>query len=206
MPHVTQGASIDVSFDRRRCIHSRNCVLGQPTVFEPGAKDWIHPDADTADRIAAQVALCPSGALTYHRKDDGPQEQAPPVNTLRLQENGPYVLRGDLRIGEERLFRATLCRCGRTKNRPFCDGSHTAAGFCATGEPEPNKSEPLEARDGPLVITPLKNACLKVEGNLEIVAGSGRRLDRVRETYLCRCGNSGTKPFCDGTHEKVGWE
>jgi CDGSH-type Zn-finger protein len=44
-----------------------------------------------------------------------------------------------------------------------------------------------------------------VTGSVEICAGTGRTIDRVTQTRLCRCGGSGTKPFCDGTHARIGF-
>jgi CDGSH-type Zn-finger protein len=103
------------------------------------------------------------------------------------------------------MFRVTLCRCGKSANKPFCDNSHRAAGFAATGEPATVDSDPLEARDGPLVITPLVDGPLQINGALEICSGTGRTLNRVENARLCRCGASGAKPFCDGSHARVGF-
>jgi CDGSH-type Zn-finger protein len=44
-----------------------------------------------------------------------------------------------------------------------------------------------------------------VKGNLEVVTGTGRTVERVTECWLCRCGGSGSKPFCDGTHRRIGF-
>jgi CDGSH-type Zn-finger protein len=70
--------------------------------------------------------------------DGGAGETAPPVNTLHVRENGPYAVRAALRIeghAEAPAYRATLCRCGHSRNKPFCDRSHVAAGFTADGVP-----------------------------------------------------------------------
>ena len=83
---------------------------------------------------------CPSGAITYRRKDGGPAEAPPVVNTVRLRENGPLAIHAEIEIGGETLLRATLCRCGASQNKPFCDSSHTKAGFAATGEPASKES------------------------------------------------------------------
>lgn len=42
-------------------------------------------------------------------------------------------------------------------------------------------------------------------GNLEICTGTGRTVNRGTKTTLCRCGQSAKKPYCDGTHRKVGF-
>lgn len=200
--------SITVSFDGKRCIHARRCVLGLPAVFRAGAKgEWIFPDAAEAEEIARVVASCPSGALTFQRRDGGLEEQLPGVNTLRLWEDGPNELRGDIRIaGETPRKRAVLCRCGRSQKMPFCDNSHVEAGFRASADLPSREGKALEARDGPLEVAPTKDGPVMVSGNLEIIAGSGRRVTTGRKFFLCRCGQSANKPFCDGSHKKIGFK
>ncbi|MBN9008748.1 MAG: (4Fe-4S)-binding protein, partial [Rhizobiales bacterium] len=79
---AVEAGGIAVSFDGKRCIHARFCVLGEPAVFRANAPgQWIHPEARPADAIAEVVHQCPSGALSYRRTDGGPAEQAPEVNT-----------------------------------------------------------------------------------------------------------------------------
>jgi CDGSH-type Zn-finger protein len=107
--------------------------------------------------------------------------------------------------GHGALIRATLCRCGASRNKPFCDGSHHAIEFTASGEPASRESKPLAARGGTLQIHPETDGPLVVTGNVEICAGTGRTIDRVTAARLCRCGGSSTKPFCDGTHAKIGF-
>lgn len=193
--------------NNERCIHSRYCVLGRPDVFVPNVDGpWIRPDAQSPDTVAAQVALCPSGALAFERLDGGAQEAPPGVNTVRVWENGPLAFHAELDIaGDTSSFRATLCRCGLSKTKPYCDHSHVEAGFAATGEPASKQTDALAVRNGPLKVTPQKNGPLRVEGALEICTASGRTISRGTKTWLCRCGHSANKPFCDGTHNKIGF-
>lgn len=205
---VAEGTQLTLRFEGRRCIHARFCVLGAPAVFKantPG--EWIFPDAMPTEDVVRIAHLCPSGAIQYTRRDSGPQEEPPPVNVAYLRENGPIAFRAPLSVAGAGIgFRATLCRCGASKNKPYCDGSHTALGFKATGEPDTRKSEPLAVRDGPLAIEPQRNGPLQVIGNLEICSGTGRTIDRVGRARLCRCGGSRNKPFCDNTHLKIGFQ
>ncbi|RUU10012.1 CDGSH iron-sulfur domain-containing protein, partial [Mesorhizobium sp. M6A.T.Ca.TU.002.02.2.1] len=127
------------------------------------------------------------------------------VNTVRIRENGPLALHAEIVLCDETFYRATLCRCGASENKPFCDGSHNKSGFAATGEPALKDTPALDARNGPLTVTPTKNGPLKLEGNVEIVTGTGHTVDRTQRTFLCRCGHSANKPFCDGSHKRVGF-
>ena len=64
----------------------------------------------------------------------------------------------------------------------------------------------LPVRDGPLAIDPLTDGPLQVRGNMEIISGTGRVVARVESARLCRCGGSSTKPFCDGSHARIGFK
>lgn len=202
-----EGEKLTLLYEAKRCIHARFCVTGAPTVFLANVQGpWIHPDTMDVERLADIAHACPSGAIRYKRRDGRPDESAPPVNLAAIREAGPYAFRGDLRLhGVPAGYRATLCRCGASKNKPFCDGSHHDVGFNATGEPPTGTADALAVRDGPLHIEPQTNGPLKVRGNLEITSGTGRVVTRVTSTYLCRCGHSQNKPFCDGSHAKVGF-
>ncbi|MCP5431884.1 MAG: CDGSH iron-sulfur domain-containing protein [Alphaproteobacteria bacterium] len=202
-----EGEALTVVYEGRRCIHARHCVTWGPTVFLANVKGpWIHPDTMDAERLAEIAHVCPSGAIRYERKDGRPDESAPPVNLLAVREAGPYAVRADIRLdGETAHFRATLCRCGASKNKPFCDGSHHEIGFAASGEPASRETDMLPVRDGPLEIEPEANGPLRVRGNLEITSGTGRVVARLVQARLCRCGASATKPFCDNSHARIGF-
>jgi CDGSH-type Zn-finger protein/uncharacterized Fe-S cluster protein YjdI len=204
-PDVARTEAIVLRFDGRRCIHSRHCVLEAPNVFlanTPGA--WIHPEATSVEHCVHVAHSCPSGAITYERHDGGPQESAPSVNAVRVRENGPYAVHAQLGSATAE-FRVTLCRCGKSSRKPYCDGSHVAARFAATGEPATIASEPLAERGGRLTIVPILNGPLQLGGNVEICTGNGRTVLRTRSARLCRCGGSENKPFCDGSHARIGF-
>jgi CDGSH-type Zn-finger protein/uncharacterized Fe-S cluster protein YjdI len=204
---TVQGRQIELQFEAKRCIHSRFCVTWAPKVFLANVQGpWIHPDAMPVEQLVEVAHACPSGAIRYRRKDGAPNEPVPPVNLATVREAGPYAFRAALQIdGVPAGFRATLCRCGASRNKPYCDGSHHEIGFNATGEPPAGKTDMLPVRDGVLAIDPQANGPLRVRGNLEITSGTGRVVARVTSTYLCRCGGSANKPFCDGTHTKIGF-
>lgn len=205
-----EGKDVIIEFEAKRCIHARFCVLQQPGVFKANVVGpWIAPDdADCADNLVATAQNCPSGAIQYKRKDGRPQELPPLVNLIQVRENGPNAFRGELVLdGQPIGYRATLCRCGRSKNKPFCDQSHKEGDdpFLATGEPETGDITALEVRDGPVHINPQKNGPLRLSGNLEVLSGTGRTIRKAQALQLCRCGHSGNKPYCDGSHARVGF-
>ncbi|MDX8386264.1 MAG: CDGSH iron-sulfur domain-containing protein [Gallionella sp.] len=124
-----QGKKIAIHDNRGICAHAGRCTDGLASVFHLNEEPWIHPDNATAEEIINTIQKCPSGALSYtvdgveHRNRDGEP-------TIFVAPNGPYVVSGcpDL-IGTDRGEGAsdehfTMCRCGGSKNKPFCDGSH----------------------------------------------------------------------------------
>ncbi|MET0794109.1 MAG: ferritin-like domain-containing protein [Polyangiaceae bacterium] len=203
-----EGQDMTLIYEGKKCIHSRFCVTGAPQVFLANVVGpWIHPDAVPVDSLVEIAHVCPSGAIRYQRKDGKPDESAPPVNLIAIREAGPYAFRGELSIaGKTGQFRATLCRCGASKNKPYCDGSHHEVNFSASGEPATGQADMLEVRNGPLAVEPETDGPLQVRGNLEITSGTGRVVARVQQAKLCRCGGSANKPFCDGSHAKIGFK
>lgn len=132
---VRASDTIEVTFDPNLCSHSGECLLRAPGVFNLRARPWIQPGHLEADRLAAIIERCPSGALTYRRLDGGPAEEPAPAPTFEVKKNGPVAVRGTIELldAQGNAFtlgpRAALCRCGVSRNKPFCDGSHRQAGF-----------------------------------------------------------------------------
>ena len=204
-----EGRDLTLIYEGRKCIHSRFCVTWGPKVFLANVKGpWINPDAMATETLAEIAHVCVSGAIRYKRKDGKPDEQAPPVNLISVREGGPYAIKADIRLDGAPAgnIRYTLCRCGASKNKPFCDGSHHEVQFSASGEPPTGKADMLAVRDGPLEVTPLVDGPLQVRGNMEIISGTGRVVARLESARLCRCGGSSNKPFCDGTHATNGFK
>jgi uncharacterized Fe-S cluster protein YjdI/CDGSH-type Zn-finger protein len=123
---------VTVFYDRGRCLHFAECIRGLPEVFDARKRPWIQPENASAEDVAEVVRRCPSGALHYRLKEGPPEEPEQPTR-VGLVANGPINLRGDLSIdvpaGRMREVRASLCRCGRTENEPFCDKACSCTGW-----------------------------------------------------------------------------
>ena len=206
-----EGADADVQWDGKLCIHIGECGRAKNDLFVGGRQPWCQPDRVGSEEVAEVIRRCPSGALSYTRKDGGPAEVADSENVVRVVYNGPLYVRGDLEIDgaaedmDGVRLRAALCRCGQSKNKPFCDNSHEEAGFKdygAVGE----KGDGLEAEGGALKVGRAPNGPLLLSGNFTIVAASGRKAWSGTKAVLCRCGNSKNKPFCDGAHKDAGFQ
>jgi len=197
--------------------------------------------------------------------------------TIEERENGPLIAKGITRMigedGAEIDIKPVmgLCRCGQSKNKPFCDGSHNDAGFQSRGG-EPAGRDRLITYEGAeisitynprlcshaaecgriaghifdtskdpwaqldngtvdevrAVVTACPSGAFALVGAVHLIAEraeieiekdgpfrvTGPKIDAANagegatgEKYvLCRCGLSGNKPFCDGTHSDQGWK
>lgn len=209
--HVFRGDDIDVTWDERLCIHVGECVRAQEGIFGGNQQPWARPNEAMAGEVAEIVRRCPSGALSFERKDGGREETAPGDNTVFVTNNGPLYLTGELEIDGAKSdmpgvsFRAALCRCGQSQNKPFCDNSHDSSGFKdagAIGETGPGSDDD----GGPLQVKRAAHGPLLLQGSFTLVAGSGRTAWRGNKAALCRCGASKNKPFCDGSHKDAGFQ
>lgn len=128
------GKAITIHDNRGLCAHAGVCTDRLSSVWRMGVKPWIDADGASPEAIIETIAACPSGALSYtiddvaHRDCDNPP-------AVHLAKNGPYAVTGGITLegvefgdGVSREH-YTLCRCGASKNKPFCDGSHYDAGF-----------------------------------------------------------------------------
>lgn len=210
--HAFRHGTVTITWSRRRCIHVGECVFGLPTVFEPGRRPWIDPSKASADAIARVVARCPTGAL-HCTRTDGVAESVPAANEIIVARDGPLYLRGDVEVLDEsgvvRLAdtRIALCRCGESRTRPLCDGAHLSARFRETGELRDAQAvtDP-GAPDRKLRVHPQPDGPLKIAGRFSLISGDSRTLLSGSGAELCRCGQSRNKPFCDGSHERVGFK
>jgi uncharacterized Fe-S cluster protein YjdI/CDGSH-type Zn-finger protein len=128
-PYAASG--VTVYYDRGRCLHFAKCVRSVPQVFDVEKRPCIQPQNASSEEVAEVVRRCPSGALHY-RLEEGSREEPEQPTRVEFVANGPINLRGDLSIdvpaGRMSEVRASLCRCGRTRNEPFCDRACNSTG------------------------------------------------------------------------------
>jgi CDGSH-type Zn-finger protein/ferredoxin/uncharacterized Fe-S cluster protein YjdI len=200
---------IAVSYDLKRCIHAEECVRALPRVFDPSRRVWVDATQATAGEIANAVQGCPTGALHFRRTDGGMEESTPRSNEVRATQDGPLYFRGELEIHTPMAVlketRAALCRCGASRNKPFCDNSYAEIAFRASDE----SGTPAvlgETGGGSLRVMPATDGPYIVEGSLTLLGSDGvARAACGPKVAFCRCGNSRNKPFCDGSHVKAGF-
>ena len=210
--HEYHDDHISVTWDAARCIHAAECLRWLPAVFDNDQKPWVQPDKADADNVAEIVALCPTGALHFRRKDGGDPESKPDENVIVVMPDGPlYVSADAVMLSPEKDVtledtRIAICRCGQSAHKPFCDNSHLRSNFRDPGTLQENK---LLTDDPPtettrLSITANRNGSYRLSGPVTIHFLDGTDITGNR-CSLCRCGQSKNKPFCDATHKEVGF-
>jgi CDGSH-type Zn-finger protein/uncharacterized Fe-S cluster protein YjdI len=204
-----ESDGIIVRWDYMRCIHVEACIRTLPAVFDRHRRPWIDPSLATVSDVVTACEACPTGALHYERKDDGPAEATPSRNTITIAADGPLFVKGDLTVTDDagtpvlRETRAALCRCGHSRNKPLCDGSHREVEFVAESELTPAALERGDGdvpKQGPLTIQAVDPGPLMIRGSVELASDHGPDCAHVRVGAFCCCGKSKNKPFCDGSH------
>ena len=166
------------------------------------------PEKATPEALLGVVMQCPTGALHLRLGDEDP-EVALATNRVEVAPDGPLFVRGEVTVqtpdGEVLLrdTRVALCRCGLSANKPLCDNSHRDT-FTHDGVLPETDGATAEA-DGPLAVTVQPDGPLRLEGPLTIAGADGGTAAKDKAA-LCRCGASENKPYCDGSHKRIGFE
>ncbi|KAA3610034.1 MAG: hypothetical protein D8M58_07655 [Calditrichaeota bacterium] len=124
-----KGKKITIHDNRGICAHAGRCTDGLAAVFHLNEEPWIHPDSASVNEIIETIQKCPSGALSYSidEKEHRDREAEP---SIFIAPNGPYVVSGGPELLDTKRAEGaseehfTMCRCGGSKNKPFCDGTH----------------------------------------------------------------------------------
>jgi uncharacterized Fe-S cluster protein YjdI len=139
MEAVKEYSSDDITivWKPKLCIHSTLCWKGLIEVFNPDKKPWINPMGANTEKIIAQVNKCPSGALSYYNNNEKPKENKAENSEIIVEivKDGPLIIHGNILLKDpdgkitKKQNICALCRCGASKNKPYCDGSHIDAKF-----------------------------------------------------------------------------
>ena len=128
------GKEITIHDNRGVCAHAHFCTDNSPAVFDVKKNPWVNPDVADPEETVRTIRMCPSGALSYTKDGVTYQDQnRKPAATIF--PNGPYCIVGGIALNDptgatpESKEHYTLCRCGASRNKPFCDGKHFRARF-----------------------------------------------------------------------------
>ena len=133
------------------------------------------------------------------------------TTTATLTPDGPTHLSGDISlIGPDGAVasvesRMALCRCGASQNKPYCDNSHRKIGFRHEATLPGGKAAAPATKGGRLSVRARVDGPLMCTGPLAVIGADGRSA-YAESTFLCRCGGSANKPYCDGSHSRIGFK
>lgn len=141
------------------CVHASYCYRELIEVFDPGRRPWVDMKGASTERIIETVNLCPTEALTWKWDDDEKNKNINPDQTnhiifrrpelmeqdsIEIKENpvsvkvmvdGPIVIKGNFTLINNGVKKEvvesllSICRCGASDHKPFCDGKHRKVGF-----------------------------------------------------------------------------
>ncbi len=131
-PRIIRGPDLELADYENICVHARFCM--RPS----GVWNLTQHSDDPAARETAieEACNCPSGRLVLRHMKTGEviePELEPSIVVIEYPargEHGPYWVRGGIPVvsADGKTYtvrnRLTLCRCGKSRNKPFCDGSH----------------------------------------------------------------------------------
>ena len=133
---------ITVYWKPRECVHAGICFRDLRSVFDPGRRPWIDLNQASTAQIIDIVDRCPTDALTFewNSKISGDelgtgQVENPDRVKFTIMRNGPILAEGNFVVIKENgschevKSITSLCRCGMSKNKPYCDGTHNKQGF-----------------------------------------------------------------------------
>lgn len=130
------------------------------------------------------------------------------ANELLVTSGGPLKMTGNITLIHENgsvthANNLTLCRCGASKNKPFCDDQHLDIEFFDNGTISQLSDWMAVSRPQTITVTCVKNGPLKFRGYLRIFNKKGQECITINGA-LCRCGKSSKKPFCDNNQGCAG--
>lgn len=131
---VYEGREATIHYNRLLCSHAAECGRRKKAAFDSSRKPWIIPDNASNEELLEIVKACPSGALRFSLPGEEPRHALPETSGVTVEKDGPYRVCG-IRLDAARLAEGAspdkyvLCRCGASKNKPYCDGSHYDIGW-----------------------------------------------------------------------------
>jgi CDGSH-type Zn-finger protein/ferredoxin len=126
-----EGKDINIVFNRSICSGAGNCVRNFSKIYKNASENWIFPDEDSVEQVKKSIRSCPSGALSYETNKKTTLEKYDDIK-INIIKNGPLNVKGKVALHVEKWStnanpeKYSLCRCGASQNKPFCDYTHAS--------------------------------------------------------------------------------
>ncbi len=186
-----------------------------PNASEVSGTFVAYMDDSTESQVARSKENLTTSAKALDRwfaerqKHHGPPRLLEIPNEALVSNAGPINLTGNITLVKEDgsvmyANHLSLCRCGASQNKPICDERHLEAEFLNSGRIQEVSDAAHTERPSKITISTIKNGPITFKGRLRLHNNLGQECVKQRGS-LCRCGQSANKPFCDGSHEKIGF-
>ena len=176
-----------------------NDPAGQAEAVESPQQDEITTSAKALDRWFKE-----------RQKNQGAPRLLEVPNEALVRNGGPLQITGNITLIDEDgavqyANHLTLCRCGASNSKPTCDGEHLEREFLHSGKMTEVSEIQASERASKITVSCIKDGPITFRGRLRLHNQFGQECVKLRGS-LCRCGQSANKPFCDGSHERVGFK
>jgi len=171
---------------------------GQATPSPAGKEESLTTSAKALDRWFKE-----------RQKSHGSPRLLEVPNEVMVTNAGPLQLTGNITLVNEDgsvqyANHLTLCRCGHSNSKPTCDGQHLDKEFLNPGKISEASEIAASQRPSKITISCIKDGPITFRGRLRLHNQFGQECVKMRGS-LCRCGQSASKPFCDGSHSRTGF-
>jgi len=190
------------------------------TTHQSKSESFVAYMNDPADRSGLRESAQPDRLTTSARaldrwfrerqKNQGAPRLLDVPNEALVSNCGPLQLTGNITLVAEDgtvqyANHLTLCRCGSSQSKPTCDGQHVEREFLNTGKITEASEIHASSRPSKITLSCIKDGPIRFRGRLRLHNQFGQECVKMQGA-LCRCGQSANKPFCDGSHERVGFK
>lgn len=144
------------------------------------------------------------------QKNQGAQRLLEIPNETMITNGGPLQVTGNITLVREDgsvqyANHLSLCRCGHSRSKPTCDEAHLDVEFLHPGKFAAASEIAASQRPSKITISLIKDGPITFQGRMRLHNQFGQECVKMRGS-LCRCGQSASKPFCDGSHERTGFK
>jgi CDGSH-type Zn-finger protein len=148
--------------------------------------------------------------FTERQKNQGAPRLLEVPNEALVTNAGPLQLTGNITLVHEDgavqyANHVTLCRCGASGSKPTCNGAHLEREFLNPGKISEASEIASSQRPSKITLSCIKDGPITFRGRLRLHNQFNQECVKMRGS-LCRCGQSASKPFCDGSHSRTGFK
>jgi len=217
MDEATKSAAAAAAHKIRQDTDKPSAEAGDPFIAymnEPGKKNESQESSESQGEQQPDDLTTSAKALDRWFRERQKTQGAPRLlevpNEVLITNGGPLQITGNITLVHEdgRVQYAnhlSLCRCGHSRSKPVCDDQHVDMEFLHSGKIYEVSEVAASKRPSKITVSCIKDGPITFRGRIRLHNQFRQECVKIRGS-LCRCGQSANKPFCDGSHERVGFK